>query len=59
MAILFFYLGNNIGVYPSLTIVPLMVGGRAKRRGYCCDILYHLPLFEGTPPTLGGESNGG
>ena len=29
-----------------------------KRRGYYCNILYHLPLFEGTPPTPGGEFKG-
>ena len=37
---------------------PLRLGGRAKRRGYCLRMLYHLPLFEGTPPNLGGEFNG-
>ena len=27
----------------------------AQRRGYYPRMYYHLPLFEGTPPTLGGE----
>ena len=34
---------------------PLSLGGRAQRRGYYPRKYYHLPLFEGTPPTLGGE----
>ena len=38
---------------------PPRLGGRAKRRGSCLRESYHLPLFEGTPPNLGGEFKGG
>ena len=31
------------------------LGGRAKRRGYYCTNRTTSPLFEGTPPNLGGE----
>ena len=37
---------------------PPRLGGRAKRRGEYLQASYHLPLFEGTPPNLGGEFNG-
>ena len=38
---------------------PPNVGGRAQRRGYFPEKPYHLPLYEGTPPNLGGEFQDG
>jgi hypothetical protein len=48
--------GDNIGVVHNTSIVPL-VRGTSEAEGVLLQESYHLPLFEGTPPNLGGEFN--
>jgi hypothetical protein len=52
------FFGDNIGVVHNTSIVPL-ARGTSEAEGVLLQESYHLPLFEGTPPNLGGEFQGG